>query len=69
MLDFPALITLMLDGNFPELQKQAESFDRHLRAFLNANGVALNDFATLDELQGYLRQVGAPVPSPHADTM
>ncbi|MBI3960811.1 MAG: hypothetical protein HY328_18525 [Chloroflexi bacterium] len=51
---FPALFPLAAAGDFAELHRQCLVFDQHLRRFLTENGVALNTFASLDELRDYL---------------
>lgn len=53
-LGFPALFPLAVAGEFDELHRQCLVFDAHLRGYLTEHGVALNDFASLEELQEFL---------------
>lgn len=53
-MGFPDLLTPMLAGNFDELHQQCHVFDQRLRQYLTEHEVALNDFATLDDLAVFL---------------
>ncbi len=53
-LGFPDLVAPMLAGDFAALHERCLAFDRRLRTFLAEHDVALNDFATPDELQRFL---------------
>ncbi|MCB0024282.1 MAG: hypothetical protein KDD91_14710 [Caldilinea sp.] len=55
VLGFPALLAPLVAGDFHALERQCHHFDRRLQAFLQENGVGLNDFATLEELKLFLR--------------
>lgn len=48
---FPALLPPLVAGDLTELRVRAIAFDQHLRQFLAENGVALNDFASVEELR------------------
>lgn len=54
-LGFPELLAPLLAKDFDTLAQKCHCFDRRLQAFLQENGVGLNDFATLEELQLFLR--------------
>jgi hypothetical protein len=54
-LGFPALTPLLVAGDFAELHRQCQVFDLRLREFLAERAVKLNNFATLAELQHFLR--------------
>jgi hypothetical protein len=54
-LGFPALAPHLAAGDFDALHRQCLAFDQHLRRFLTERSVELNDFATLAELQAFLR--------------
>ena len=54
-LGFPALLAPLMEGDFDTLARRCHHFDERLQAFLRENGVGLNNFATLDELQHFLR--------------
>jgi hypothetical protein len=41
-------------GDFAGLHRQCLLFDQRLRAFLAERAVALNDFATLEDLKAFL---------------
>lgn len=53
-LGFPPLFPLAVAGEFEELHRRCIAFDEHLRGYLRGHGVALNDFASLEELQAFL---------------
>lgn len=53
-MGFPELLPYVEAGDFAGLYKQCRLFDRHLQEFLTEHDVALNSFATLNELQEYL---------------
>jgi hypothetical protein len=55
-LGFPALLPALADGDDAQLHRQCLAFDQRLQAFLSERGVALNAFATVDELESYLEQ-------------
>lgn len=55
VLGFPPLLPLANAGDFAGLQRQCPAFDQRLREFLVERSVKLNTFATLGELQEYLR--------------
>ena len=54
-LGFPALLAPLVEGDFATLGQRCYLFDQRLQAFFHENGVGLNNFATLDELQHFLR--------------
>lgn len=49
-LGFPALLPLMVAGDFTALQQQCQIFDQRLQSFLIEHSVQLNTFATPAEL-------------------
>ena len=53
-LGFPTLLPYVIAGDFRGLHEQCLAFDRHLRHWLTAHGVALYSFATVDELRQHL---------------
>jgi hypothetical protein len=53
-LGFPDLLPYVTAGDYAGLARQCRRFDQRLRQFLRENGVPLNEFADLDELQVYL---------------
>lgn len=53
-LGFPALTPLLVAGDFAGLHRQCLAFDVRLKAFLTERAVKLNDFASLEELWGFL---------------
>ncbi len=53
-LGFPALTPPLIAGDFAELHRQCLAFDVRLKAFLTERAVKLNDFASLEELRGFL---------------
>jgi hypothetical protein len=55
-LGFPALLPYVEAGDFTELHRQCLVFDQHLQQFLTEHGVELYTFATIEELQKYLRE-------------
>jgi hypothetical protein len=58
-LGFPDLLSYVLAEDFAGLQQQCEAFDQHLKTFLCERSVALNSFATLDELEVFLQESSA----------
>jgi hypothetical protein len=59
-LGFPDLLPYVTAKDFEGLQRQCQAFDQRLQQFLTEHSVALNAFATLDELQEYLRRDRVP---------
>jgi len=55
-LGFPDLLPYVAARDFAELRRQCQVFDLRLQQFLLEHGVALNSFATLDDLQEHLAQ-------------
>ena len=53
-LGFPDLWPCLVAEDLEGLHRQCQVFDRRLQQFLTEHSVALNAFATLDELQEYL---------------
>jgi hypothetical protein len=53
-LGFPALLPLLVAGDFAEMHRQCLLFDRRLQEFLSSHSVELNSFATLEDLQKHL---------------
>ena len=53
-LGFPDLLPYVVAGDFAGLYQQCQAFDQRLQQFLTEHSVALNAFATLDDLQKYL---------------
>jgi hypothetical protein len=53
-LGFPDLLPYIEAGDYAGLHEQCRLFDRRLQEYLSEQGVALNSFATLDELRAYL---------------
>jgi len=53
-LGFPDLLPYIEIGDFAGLHEQCQLFDQRLQEYLTEQGVPLNSFATLDELQAYL---------------
>lgn len=54
VLGFPELLPYLEARNYAGLAEQCRAFDLRLKEFLTENGVPLNSFASLDELQVYL---------------
>lgn len=55
VLGFPSLLPYLTAGDFAGLHHQCQFFDGRLKEFLSENAVELNNFATLSELQEYLK--------------
>jgi len=53
-LGFPDLLSYIVAGDFDGLHAQCQVFDKRLRQFLTGHEVALNNFASIEELQAYL---------------
>ena len=53
-MGFPELLPYAEAGDFAGLHEQCRLFDQRLQGFLSEHAVALNSFATLNELQEYL---------------
>lgn len=53
-LGFPDLLPYVVAKDFDGLHRQCQLFDEHLQRFLSEHDVALNLFASVDELQIYL---------------
>ena len=53
-LGFPELWPYVVAQDYAGLHQQCQAFDQHLQKFLTEHAVALNSFATFDELQKYL---------------
>jgi hypothetical protein len=53
-LGFPELWPAVATGDFAEVQRALAAFDRRLQEVLTTNGVALNAFGGVTELQAYL---------------
>jgi hypothetical protein len=53
-LGFPDLLPYVVARDFAGLYQQCQVFDQRLQQFLTEHSVALNAFATVDELQKYL---------------
>ena len=53
-MGFPDLLPYVEAGDFAGLHEQCQLFDQRLQQFLSEHDVALNSFATLNELQEYL---------------
>ena len=54
-LGFPALMSYLAVRDFSGLYEQCQAFDKRLKEFLMEKSVGLNNFATLADLQEYLK--------------
>jgi predicted nucleotidyltransferase len=54
-LGLPTLLPYLAARDFAGLHRQCQAFDQRLKEFLFENAVELNNFATLSELQEYLK--------------
>lgn len=50
-LGFPALMPLLVAGDYAEMHRQCQAFDLRLKAFLTERAVKLNNFADVGELR------------------